>query len=82
MSAHGIRQLTGSLNPANDWAALKDIPQIHYVGMDDKIIPLAVAESYQSHFPQTSRPIIREVRGFDHNCCWVGYWTADRAKIQ
>ena len=74
---HGVKPLTGSLNPANDWVALQTIPQIHYVGADDKNVPLAVAESYQAHFPASSRPTIRVMRGFNHSCCWADVWKAD-----
>ena len=69
-----ISPLTGSLNPADYWQQLETIPQIHFVGSEDTIMPKAIAESYQSHFPKNARPEIRVITGMTHHCCWVQRW--------
>jgi dienelactone hydrolase len=81
-----ISPLSGSLNPADAWRKLVDIPQIHFVGSKDNIIDQAVTHSYQQHFPLDKKPQVRVIDGFDHHCCWSEHWaellsSADRTKI-
>jgi pimeloyl-ACP methyl ester carboxylesterase len=44
---HNTSPLTGSLNPVDYADKLKDIPQIHFIGADDDIVPIEVVYSYQ-----------------------------------
>lgn len=44
--AHGVDQLKASLNAADHASALAQLPQIHYVGGQDKLITRAVSDSY------------------------------------
>ncbi|UTV99991.1 alpha/beta hydrolase [Marinomonas rhizomae] len=69
-----VSPLTGSLNPADYWEKLVSIPQLHLVGGNDSTVPLFVAESYQSRFPDGKKPPIKIVAGFDHHCCWSTQW--------
>lgn len=71
---HGVKRLSGSLNPADQWAALQDIPQRHFVGTADTIMPLAVAQAYADRFPAAKRPTIVMVDGYTHFCCWEEHW--------
>lgn len=71
-----ISPLTGSLNPADYWEKLIDIPQLHLVGGNDSTVPFFVAESYQARFPEEKKPAIKVVEGFDHHCCWSTQWPA------
>lgn len=71
---HHVAPLTGSLNPADEWRALVDIPQVHFVGGSDSIVSREVAESYVARFPTDKRPPVRVIEGFDHACCWVEQW--------
>lgn len=71
---HQVSPLDGSLNPAEAWPALVDIPQIHFVGAGDKITGRAVSRAYQQRFPADKQPLVRVVDGFDHDCCWVRDW--------
>jgi hypothetical protein len=72
---HHGSPLTGSLNPADEWLALSSVPQLHFIGGQDKNVPMAVAESYRARFPD-HRPQLRVVDSFDHHCCWVEQWPA------
>ncbi|MBM6551042.1 alpha/beta hydrolase [Marinomonas ostreistagni] len=65
-----ITPLYGSLNPADAWQALASIPQIHYVGAKDTIVPPAVAEAYQKRFPASQQPEVQVMEDYDHHCCW------------
>lgn len=69
-----VTPLTGSLNPADYWEKLVNIPQLHLVGGNDITVPLFVAESYQARFPDGKKPPIKIVAGFDHHCCWSTQW--------
>lgn len=69
-----ISALTDSLNPADAWQKLTDVPQIHFVGSEDKIMPEAVARSYQQHFPDAQQPEVRVITGMTHHCCWAEHW--------
>lgn len=71
---HNVSPLEGSLNPADEWAALQNIPQIHYVGSEDETVPPAIAIAYANRFPENKRPRIVTMNGYDHSCCWVENW--------
>lgn len=68
---HKVSALTGSLNPADQWHALQNIPQRHFVGSNDEIVPPSIAHSYAAHFPPDKRPKIITMDGYDHACCWT-----------
>ncbi len=72
--AHRVTGLRESLNPAEEWAAVRSIRQIHFAGLDDKVVPAAVIDAYAARFPLGERPVVRYLSGFDHECCWVGAW--------
>lgn len=78
---HHVQPLTGSLNPADYWALLQHIPQTHYVGMKDKIVPPIMVESFAARFPVGQRPIIRKMEGYDHQCCWIEHWPELRTAL-
>jgi len=70
----GMTPLAGSLNPADEAALLADIPQIHFAGGDDAVVPAAVARSYAARFPPGRHPAIRVIAASDHTCCWADRW--------
>ena len=72
---HNSSPLTGSLNPIDVWRALENLPQIHYVGGNDEVVPRAVAESFVAAFPADHRPAMRVIEGVDHGCCWADKWS-------
>ena len=71
---HHVAPLIGSLNPADAWQALSDVPQVHFVGGNDGIVSPEVAKAYVARFPADKRPAVRVIEGFDHACCWVEQW--------
>jgi len=65
---HNISPLKGSLNPADYWQNLVDIPQIHYFGGNDEIMPVSVARSYISKFPtEESKPKLVIIPSANHH---------------
>jgi hypothetical protein len=43
---HGVSPLTGSLNPADFYDELSDIPQVHYVGLQDTVVPPFITHEF------------------------------------
>ncbi|WP_244873712.1 alpha/beta hydrolase [Cupriavidus numazuensis] len=71
---HDLPPLAGSLNPADAWRQLQDIPQVHFVGAEDTNVPRDVAAAYAARFPADKRPEIRVIDGASHTCCWASRW--------
>lgn len=69
-----LSPLSGSLNPADAWQGLVDIPQLHFVGGRDKVMGPEFAESYRSRFLAGRQPEIVVMPDFDHHCCWAEDW--------
>lgn len=70
-----ITPLTHSLNPAEAWQALVDLPQLHFAGSRDTTVPPDVLRSYVSRFPEDRQPAVRLIESFDHRCCWAEQWS-------
>ena len=70
---HGITPLSGSLNPADVWQSLQNIPQQHYVGGRDDNINASIARSYASKFSSPA-PSITVIPNYTHLCCWEDSW--------
>lgn len=71
---HHLSPLYGSLNPADAWQQLQDVPQQHYVGELDTNINASVAQAFVSRFAARNQPIITMMPGFNHYCCWESIW--------
>jgi len=71
---HHVTALTGSLNAADFAGAVQRIPQVHYLGGRDDIVPTPVVESYMAGMTDHSQASIRIEAEFDHECCWVEAW--------
>lgn len=69
-----IAPLTGSLNPADAWPQLVDIPQLHLVGAADVVVEEKVLRSYANRFPIGQRPEIRVLPGRAHQA-WIIDWS-------
>lgn len=71
---HGVTALTGSLNAADVARSVQHIPQVHYVGGRDDIVPPATVTAYADRMTDTTHTAIRVMPDFDHACCWVEAW--------
>lgn len=69
-----LTPLFGSLNPADAWEKIASIPQIHWVGAKDTVVPKEVLFAFAEHFPTTQKPQIIVLPTFDHVCCWATDW--------
>jgi len=71
---HDITPLTGSLNPADHAQSLQLIPQWHFTGGKDAIIPPRIAGAFTRRFAEQAPVQILTLQSYDHYCCWVDQW--------
>lgn len=67
---HGASSLMGSLDPALLGTDTHLPPSVHFVGGNDKTVPVPVVESFVRHMGGW----VVIVPGFDHECCWARDW--------
>ena len=72
---HRIGSLSNSLNPADYWDQLIHIPQIHFVGEKDKIMPPFLAQQLFANLSDESQLRVVVVPNQRHSCCWDEIWT-------
>jgi len=78
---HKISRLLDSLNPADYHKQLESIEQVHFVGADDEVIPLFLAQHFVAEFKLKNKVDIIVVPGFNHRCCWSRDWSKLWASI-
>ena len=71
---HRISPLKGSLNPAHETSRLDQLPQVHFIGGQDRNITLPLMQAYTNRFSGQTRPVIYQEPDFDHQCCWAEQW--------
>lgn len=71
---HRVLTLEKSASEAEIFSQLAKIPQIHFVGSADKIVPRAVAESYLKKLSDASCVKIVMVDGASHSKGWQERW--------
>lgn len=73
-SLHEVSPLRGSLNPADEAKRLRNMPQVHFAGENDCIVPPQIAESYMQQLGSSKNARLVLVEDTDHDCCWPGIW--------
>jgi hypothetical protein len=73
---HGVSPLAGSLNPVDDAAALRAVPQRHFTGANDSNVPDAIYQSYARALGPTPCLHHAVVPGATHEAGWVAAWPA------
>ena len=71
---HKVDLMPHSLNPANYAATLSVIPQNHFVGAADPIVPAVVAQSYKSQMQDTRCVRVEVLNGLTHGKGWIEIW--------
>lgn len=71
---HHVSQLDGSMNPLDVAQKVAPIPQRHFVGSVDKVIPFAIAESFVRIEGDKNYERITVVDGVSHNDGWNKHW--------
>lgn len=70
----GVSPLTGSLNPADYAAALAGVPQHHFVGREDQVVPAFVADGFARRAGDTRCIRISAIDGVSHETGWPERW--------
>ena len=70
-----LEPLSESINPASVARSIRNIPQIHYVGAKDDIIPPAISQSFLQKMGSPNKAKVIELPNYDHVCCWTKRWT-------
>ncbi|MCB1533111.1 MAG: hypothetical protein KDJ35_09610 [Alphaproteobacteria bacterium] len=71
---HNVSYMDGSLNPPDFAAKLASIPQYHFIGDQDTVIPPSVLDSYLQALGSDSCSQYMVVKNADHNVGWVNIW--------
>ena len=71
---HHVSPLKGSLNPIDYAKAIANIPQIHYRGSEDTIIPPFVAENFRKVSGPGAHIRIEIIPGVSHSHGWTNAW--------
>lgn len=71
---HNVSLLDGSLNPPDEAARLRDVPQLHFIGAQDKNVTAEIYQSYRRAL-RDGRCVRHEmVAGVAHEKGWVEKW--------
>lgn len=73
---HQVSPLKDSLNPAAYAAQLRHLPQRHYAGTADPVIPVAIALAYQQAAGHAGCVEVRPLSGASHSEGWQELWPA------
>ena len=71
---HNISPLSQSLNPADYAQNLALVPQMHFVGEGDTVVPWAVSDSYKRHLPAINCSAFEWVKDANHYSEWAEQW--------
>lgn len=71
-----LAPLAGSLDPATGAASLSRLPQVHFYGDGDKVVPAQVGRAFLARMPSATAATLVVVPGQDHGCCWAASWPA------
>ena len=69
-----IEPLSGSLDSADSAGSIARLPQVHFAGANDRVVPPAVAEAFVRHLPTPNSARVIVEPGFNHECCWAAAW--------
>jgi pimeloyl-ACP methyl ester carboxylesterase len=70
-----LEPLSESVNPASVARSIRNIPQIHYVGGKDDVIPRAISQSFLQKMGSPNKAKVIELPNYGHVCCWTERWT-------
>ena len=72
---YGLEPLTESVNPASVARSIRNIPQTHYVGAKDDVIPQVISQSFLQKMGSPNRAKVIELPNYGHICCWTERWS-------
>lgn len=66
-----LSPLHGSLNPADSKRLIAYLPQWHFAGGQDRVIPPEISTGFAAGMPRARRILMPE---YGHQCCWAENW--------
>lgn len=76
---HGVSRLNG-LDAAATALRLAGIPQIHWQGTDDKVVPASIAMRWREMSGTPNCIILKQVSGVGHVAGWRNFWAMQIAR--
>jgi len=73
-TAKNVSPLTGSINPINSAARTQNIPQIHYSGAKDTVVPAWISARYVQAVRNSSCATAKIISGASHLEGWESLW--------
>ena len=73
-----LSPLHGSLDPLDQRQRLKNLPQRHLVGTQDRTVPADLADQWRQHLGNSPCTQIEHISGLDHISGWPAAWRARR----
>jgi pimeloyl-ACP methyl ester carboxylesterase len=72
---HNVDPLSGSEDPMRVADRIARVPQHHWIGADDDIVPPMIVQGFvaKEGLPGS---VVEIVKGYDHDCCWQRDWAA------
>lgn len=71
---HDVSQLSNSLNPPQYAEKLAAVPQYHFIGGRDHIVPKSIYDAYTRALPAQNCTGYQIVAGADHHSGWTAIW--------
>lgn len=71
---HHDTSLFGSENPVSIAKDIALVPQLHFFGTEDKIVPFITTQSFFEQHVGASNSHVQSIDSFDHSCCWLRDW--------
>ena len=71
---HRVLPLTKSLNPSDHAGQLRTLPQRHWLGGQDRVMPPELGQRWPAAFRGSGASQVQVIPGFDHTCCWAEQW--------
>ncbi|WP_085758377.1 alpha/beta fold hydrolase [Oceanicoccus sagamiensis] len=71
---HKVSPMSGSLNPADFTDKVQAIPQRHFIGSEDYVVPPQIGHSYLSQAEKTACISLRVIEGATHLSGWLQSW--------
>jgi hypothetical protein len=71
---HKVAPMKGSLNPIHHAKDISHIPQRHFAGEKDKVVPVHIIKSFAYASGDTDYKTANVVEGRTHNSGWVKRW--------
>ena len=77
VAALGLSPLEKSRNPAGHADTSITVPQTHFQGSADTVVPPSTTLAYRLRYPNAR---FEQVEAYDHECCWDKDWATRIAK--